>query len=254
MQIIAHRGASRDAPENTLAAVQLAWQQGADAVEVDVQISRDGRLVVIHDANTARTGRVKRSVCDQTLTELRALDAGRWKGSRWSGERIPTLEEVLNTVPEGKTLFVELKCGPDGLPAFLRTIEDAGRQSGQIVAIGFSRQMMRLLKAKLPGLKVCWIRTFRRNWKTGRWLPASDELIAAAMEARFDGVDLDARGPVNATLVNRLQSAGLKVYVWTVDSPAKARRLLAAGVDGITTNRPGWLRKQIEAKRARRTG
>ena len=120
MEIIAHRGASHDAPENTLAAIRLAWQQEADAVEVDVQLSKDGKLVVIHDDNTKRSGRFARKVNAQTLDELRKLDVGRWKGKRWAGEKIPTLAAVLATVPDGKRLFVEFKCGPDGIPEFKR--------------------------------------------------------------------------------------------------------------------------------------
>src|SRR5262245_65624278 len=98
MEIIAHRGASHDAPENTLAAVRLAWEQGADAVEVDVQLSKDGKLVVIHDDNTKRSGGFARKVRAQTLDELRRLDVGRWKGKRWAGEKIPTLDVVLEAV------------------------------------------------------------------------------------------------------------------------------------------------------------
>jgi glycerophosphoryl diester phosphodiesterase len=94
---------------------------------------------------------------------------------------------------------------------------------------------------------VCWIRAFRRSWRTGRWSPSAEELIAGARAAGLDGVDLDARGPVNGSLVEKLKAAGLKVYVWTVDSAAKARKLAAAGVDGITTNRPGWLRSRMAA-------
>src|SRR5256885_16112584 len=107
MEIIAHRGASHDAPENTLAAVQLAWQQNADAVEVDVRMSKDGQLVVIHDDNTRRTGKAARKVSDQTLAELRWLDVGGWKGRQWSGERSTTLEEVMAAVPHRRRLFVE---------------------------------------------------------------------------------------------------------------------------------------------------
>src|SRR5580698_8356847 len=102
MEIIAHRGSSFEAPENTLAAVNLAWRQRADAVEIDVHLSRDGRLVVIHDSNTRRTTGVNRKVARQTLAELHALDAGRWKGLTWLGEKIPSLEEVLASVPPGK--------------------------------------------------------------------------------------------------------------------------------------------------------
>jgi glycerophosphoryl diester phosphodiesterase len=115
----------------------------------------------------------------------------------------------------------------------------------QIAVIGFSRETMKQLKAELPELEVCWIRAFRRSWRRGRWSPSAEELIAGARAAGLDGVDLDARGPVNGPLVEKLKAAGLKVYVWTVDSAAKARKLAAAGVDGITTNRPGWLREKL---------
>ena len=246
MEIIAHRGASHDAPENTLAAIRLAWQQQADAVEVDVQLSKDGELVVIHDDYTKRSGGFARKVGAQTLDELRRIDVGRWKGKRWAGEKIPTLAAVLATVPDGKRVFVEFKCGPEGIPEFKRAAKDAGKRAGPMVAIGFSRETMRQLKAEMPGLEVCWIRKFRRHWRTGRWSPAAEELIAAAQEIGVDGLDLDARSPVNSALIEKLGAAGLKVYVWTVDSPAKASQLVAAGVDGITTNRPGWLREQIQ--------
>jgi glycerophosphoryl diester phosphodiesterase len=245
IEIIAHRGASHDAPENTIAAVNLAWRQKADAVEVDVQFSKDGRLVVIHDHTTRRTGEKNKKVSEQTLAELRLLDVGRWKGALWSGERIPTLEEVLATVPSGKRLLVELKCGPDGIPEFARIARSCPTQPAPVVAIGFFRQTMKQLKAELPELEVCWIRRFRRSWRTGRWSPAAEELIAAVKDAGLDGVDLDASGPVTLTLVNKLKAAGMKVYVWTVDSLDKARKLAAAGVDGITTNRPQRLRQKL---------
>src|SRR5947207_14965483 len=224
MEIIAHRGASHDAPENTLAAINLGWRQDADAVEVDVHLSRDGQLVVIHDNNTRRTGRVNNKVSAQTLAELRGLDVGRWKGKQWSGQRIPTLEEVLAIVPEGRRLFLELKCGPEGIPELVRVAGTSRRRPSPIVAIGFSRQTMKQLKAQMLELEVCWIVRFRRNWKTGRRFPARDEMIAAAHEAGLDGVDLDAGGPADAALVDQLKAAGLKVYVWTVDSVARARK------------------------------
>jgi glycerophosphoryl diester phosphodiesterase len=242
MEIIAHRGASYDAPENTLAAVQLAWQQQADAVEVDVQLSKDGKLVVIHDDNTKRSGGFARKVRAQTLDDLRRLDVGRWMGRRWTGERIPTLEAVLATVPEGKRLFIEFKCGPEAIPEFKRTAKDVA----PLVAIGFAGETMRKLKAEMPGLEVCWIGKLRRHWRTGRPSPPAEQLIATAQKLGVDGLDLDARSPLNYALVDQLKAAGLKVYVWTVDSPAKARQLVVAGVDGITTNRPGWLRERIQ--------
>jgi glycerophosphoryl diester phosphodiesterase len=246
VELIAHRGASDDAPENTLAAVNLAWRQQADAVEVDVQLSKDRELVVIHDDDTRRTGGVDGKVSKQTFSRLRALDVGRWKGNQWAGERIPSLEEVLATIPDGSRLFVEFKCGPEGVRVFRQTLDLSGRAPKQIVAISFSLDLVRRLNVGMPALEVCWICKFRRNWNTRRWSPAADELISTLTGVGLDGVDLDARGPIDALLVRKLKDAGLKVYVWTVDSPVQARRLVKAGVDGITTNRPGWLREKLK--------
>ena len=245
MEIIAHRGASFDAPENTLAAARLAWEQSADAVEVDVHLSKDGKIVVIHNDNTRLLAGVPGKVQAQTLSQLKALDVGRWKGRRWTGERIPLLEEVLATVPDGKRLFVEIKSGPACLPEFAKVWKRSGRKPGQVVPIGFSLATMERLKKRLPQLEVCWIAEFKRSWRTGRWSPRPERLIQAAQRAGLDGLDLSAKGPIDAAFVGLLKDAGLKLYVWTVDSPARARKLIQAGVDGITTNRPAWLREQL---------
>src|SRR5262245_12288077 len=107
--IVAHRGASADAPENTVAAFKLGFEQGADYAETDLRLSKDGQIVLIHDDNTKRTAGLDKKVREQTLEELRRLDAGSFKGEKWKGEPIPTLEEGLATVPKGKGIFLELK-------------------------------------------------------------------------------------------------------------------------------------------------
>src|SRR5688572_30548440 len=109
--IVAHRGASFEAPENTLAALRRAWELGAESSEIDVRLSADGAVVLMHDDTTERTGAVDRAVRDQTLAELRALDVGAWKAPGYRGERIPTLAEALDATPPGRMLFVELKTG-----------------------------------------------------------------------------------------------------------------------------------------------
>jgi len=102
VEIVAHRGASFDAPENTVAAIKLAWEQKADASEFDVYLSKDGKIVVIHDATTKRTAGDDMKVALTNLDELRKLDVGKWKNAKFAGEKIPTLEEMLATVPSGK--------------------------------------------------------------------------------------------------------------------------------------------------------
>src|SRR4051812_34131067 len=111
MEIIAHRGASYDGPENTLSAARMAWEQGADGIECDVHLTSDGHLVVIHDDDTARVAAARHVVSETTLALLRTLDVGRWKNPRFSGEQIPTLDEMLSTVTPGRKIFLELKSG-----------------------------------------------------------------------------------------------------------------------------------------------
>jgi glycerophosphoryl diester phosphodiesterase len=107
---IAHRGASYLAPENTMASAKLAWEMGADAVEIDIHLSKDNRIMVIHDSDTKRTCSEKKNLIIEKTPSilLRDLDAGSWKGAEFKGEKIPYLTEIIETVPEGKTLVVEI--------------------------------------------------------------------------------------------------------------------------------------------------
>ena len=238
MEIIAHRGASYDAPENTLASVRLAWEQGADAVEVDVHLSRDNRVVVIHDADTKRIAGVKRIVRNLTLAELQKLDCGRWKSPKFTGECLATLEDVVATIPPGKRMLVEIKTGPEIVPHFPPIPTN-------IAPISFDLDAITAMKSARPDLQCYWVVGWRRDWKRGGWLPKPAEMIEQALTNKLDGLDVGANGPVTAAFVKKAHSAGLKVYVWTVDAAAKARQLRTAGVDGIATNKPGWMRANL---------
>lgn len=244
VEIIAHRGASHDAPENTLAAFKLGWRQKADAVELDIWLSQDGKIIVIHDDNTKRTAGLDRKIAQHTLAELRALDAGRWKGDQWAGERIPTLDQVLPLIPKGRRLFIEIKCGVEVLPELERVIKASGKKPEQLALIAFSHRVAKAAKAKFPAIEVAWLYDWKKDKDTSLvFTPA--ELIARAQEARVDGLDLGAKGPIDAAFVQQARAAGLKVHVWTVDDAELAKRLAAAGVNSITTNRPRWLRTQL---------
>ena len=244
VEIIAHRGASFDAPENTVASLRLGYDQGADAGELDVHLTKDGRLVVIHDANTSRTAGHKHAVAEQTLDELRALEVGqwgKWKGSAFA-EKIPPLADILAIVPKGKRLFIEAKAGPESVVELERVIRASGLDAAQLPLITFDLETARILKLRLPAHEVCWI-VEHPAIKT----PGIDELVASAKAASLDGLDLSYKFPIDAAFVGKVHGAGLTLYTWTVDNPAVARKLRDAGVDGITTNRPGWLREQLAA-------
>jgi glycerophosphoryl diester phosphodiesterase len=245
VEIIAHRGASHDAPENTLAAVRMAWEQGADAVEVDVHCSRDGRVVVMHDPGLRKLARCSGKVRDKTLAELKALDVGSWKGRQWSGERIPALDEVLAIIPGGKRLFIEIKCGAESVPELEHVLQRTGTSANSIVVIGFSLATATEVRRALPEVEVCWIVERKRSLRTGRWSPTADFVIDRVRKAGLDGVDMGVRG-LHTDFVEQIKTARLKCYVWTVDSPFVAARLIRAGIDGVTTNRPGWLREQLK--------
>jgi glycerophosphoryl diester phosphodiesterase len=241
MEFIAHRGASHDAPENTLAAARLAWTQGADALECDVQLTQDGRLAVIHDDDTQRTTGVAHLVAGTTLETLQQLDAGVWKNPNFAGEKIPSLDQVLAIVPVGKRIFIELKNGPESVPELVRCLARSTLNPAQVAIISFNLAAARAAKKALSRCDVCWL--LERD--VSGVAPPLDDVIATCCDAALDGLDLEAEWPVDGRLVTRVRDAGLKLYVWTVDDRAKARALSAARIDGITTNRPGWLRTQL---------
>lgn len=245
VEIIAHRGASHDAPENTLESFQLGWKQQADAVELDIMVSRDRQIVVIHDGNTKRLAGVDRPVAEQSFEELRLLDVGLWKGASWKETRIPLFKDVLASIPAGKRLFIEIKCGPEILPELKRELATAGRPSAQTALIGFSAKTMSEAKKTFPDLLVYWIVDIRPNAKTGKAAPTAEELIRGAKEAGVDGLDLSAHETIDAEYGAKILNAGLKLAVWTVNDPQLARSMIKAGVQGLTTDRPGWMREQL---------
>lgn len=242
---VAHRGESADAPENTMAAFRLAWERGVPAIELDVHQSKDGALIVSHDADTERTTGTKLVIKDSTLDELRALDAGCWKDPRWAGEKLPTLGESLATIPKDARCFIEIKVGPEIVPALVETIRESGKTPAQLAIISFHADTIAEAKRRLPEIPAYYLASFRQDKQTGAWEPTAADLIAKAREIQADGLDLAFKGPIDREFVQQVKDAGLKFYVWTVDDPAEAHRLIAAGVDGITTNKAAWMQRQL---------
>jgi len=243
-EIIAHRGASYDFPENTCAAAARAWKDGADAVELDVHQTKDDQLVVVHDADTRRTTGAAGLIANLSLAEVQALDAGTWKGAKFAGEKIPTLEQFLSIGPANRRFFIEVKCGPKAIPELKAVLERAKLPADQTVIISFNKDVVATTKKELPALKSILIVGYGKDAETGR-RPTLDELTAEAKLLKLDGLDLSYKWPIDAAFVQKAKAAGLSVWVWTVDNADVARQMKAAGVDGITTNRPAWLRAQL---------
>lgn len=248
VEIIAHRGASADAPENTLAAIQLAWQQGADAAEIDVQLTADGQLVAIHDDTMLRTGGVDWAVKDHTLAELKTLDVGSWKSPQFAGERIPTLAEVLDVVPLGKRLFIEVKCGVDAIPELIRVLSAAKTSRDQTVLIGLDFDTIVAVKRALPDRIACWV---TEQFAVGNSLamnlrPTTRELIERAAGAKLDGLDINNLPERPSGDICQITQAGLHAYVWTVNSAERTAWHQAEGIHGITTDMPRPMRAALK--------
>lgn len=235
-RVIAHRGASHVAPENTLSALRSALAAGADMVEVDVRRTADGALVLMHDETLGRTTdvgarhptRAPWRVQDFTLEEVRRLDAGVWKSASFRGEQVPTLEEALEVVERaGSRLLLEVK-NPVAHPGIESDV--AGhlrrrrRPSCEVVVQSFDVAAMHRLAAVAPDVPV------------GVLVPvAARDLRALAGWASHLNPHHRFADP---RYVEAVHAAGLRCFPWTVDAPRALRRLLRAGVDGVISNRP----------------
>lgn len=238
-EIIAHRGASFDSPENTVAAIKLAWEQKADGSEFDIFLTKDGKLAVIHDANTKRTAGQEFEVSKTPWNELRKLEVGSWKSAQYAGEKIPSLAEMLAQVPQGKKVFVEVKCGPEAVPEMLKVIADSKLNPEQTPVISFKSDVIAAVKKARPEIPAYWLVGL------GKKAPTVEEVIAKAREIKADGLDLSATDVLTKEYAAAIKKEGFKLYVYTVNDVNVAKRMVDIGVDGITTDRPLWLREQL---------
>jgi glycerophosphoryl diester phosphodiesterase len=242
--IVAHRGASREAPENTIPSFTLAWAQGADAIEGDFHLTRDGQIVCIHDHDTKRLAGQKKVVKDCTLDELKSLDVGSWFGERFKGTQIPTLSEVFSTIPQGKKVFIEIKCGPEILTRLLEEIRISKVRREEVVVISFNRKVIHELKVVAPLIKAFWISSFRRG-RDGMFAPSIAGVLKILKMTHADGFSSSADPMVDGPFVAALREQGYEYNVWTIDDLNTAKRFLRYGAASITTNVPGYLRRNL---------
>ncbi len=254
VEIIAHRGASFDAPENSLTSMKLAWEHKADAIETDIHLSKDKHIVVSHDYDSKRTAGVDKKIVDQTWDELQKLDIGKWKDAKFAGEKYPSLDSFFATIPDGKCIFTELKipdpkgsdaAGKEILSALEKTMNASGKKPDQLRLITFGYELAKVTKEKFPDHPVYWLLDYKKDKQTGAY-PTVKEMIEKAKAAGVDGLDLNYHFPIDKEFVKKIHDAGLKIYTWTVDDLEIAQKEIDAGVDGITTNRSGWLREKLK--------
>ncbi len=236
-KFIAHRGASYLAPENTVASANLGWELGADAVEIDVYLTKDNRVMALHDKDTKRTTGGKRNLAikDTPSLMLRDLDVGSWKDAKYKGEKIPFISELIETVPEGKNLVVEIKTGSEILPHLKREIEKSGKLN-QMIFICFGWETILDTKKEFPNNKCYWLSSSKQGLKK-----KMEEATAAGLE----GVNLNYK-IIDGEVVQNAKELNLEVLTWTVNDPEIAKRMTELGVTGITTDRPKWLKEEMK--------
>ncbi|OCT12225.1 glycerophosphodiester phosphodiesterase [Paenibacillus pectinilyticus] len=232
--VIGHRGSAGEAPENTLASFALAVEQGADGIELDVQLTKDGEIVVCHDLTLDRTTNGSGYIGEKLWEDLKHLDAGSWFSEAFTGERIPLLRQVFDLLPRGFLINVEVKHAYEGkmekaLLALLREID----RWEDIVISSFDHKVIHRIKQAQP------------NAKVGVLYAAN--LIDHAAYARQLGVDVFSLHPYHQCIeqedVRAAASAGLAVYPYTVNHTADYKRMIAADVTGIITDYPARLRE-----------
>lgn len=251
--IVAHRGASYDAPENTLAAFHEAWRQGADAIEGDFYLTADGQVVCLHDKDTKRTtgGKANLPVGRTTFAELRKLDVGTWKDPKFAGEKIPLLSEVLETIPEGKKIFLEIKDTVAIVEPIQKILADADLEPEQVVIIAFSEEVVAKCRELMPQHKASWLTSYKRETISRRWRPKLEEVLASLKRTGATGLGTQARDEVvDQDFTQAIRDAGFECHVWTVNDPGQARRYKELGFDSITTDRPQFIREALEPKAA----
>ncbi|MZF85167.1 glycerophosphodiester phosphodiesterase family protein [Streptomyces sp. SID5643] len=252
--VIAHRGASAYAPENTLAAVDRAAELGIRWVENDVQRTRDGELVVLHDDNLRRTtdaeevfpGRAPWKVKDFTAAEIARLDAGSWFGPEYAGARVPTLEQFVHRLERHhQKLLLEIK-NPELYPGIERqTLKvlsnegwlDRSHLAGRLIVQSFSADSVRTVHELKPGVKTGLLGT-----------PRVSDLLDVAEFADQVNPSYSSLSPAYVSSVQAFDGPHgrrLEVFAWTVDNARTARRIAGYGVDGIITNRPDVVRDAV---------
>lgn len=232
---VAHRGASYLAPENTEASIALAWELGAVAAECDIMLTKDKQVILFHDKRGERlTGSdfVVKEVNYDEISDL-PIKLRDTNLPKYNGETIPLLKDILTGVPDGRTLVIEIKTGPEILP-YMKEVVDAYWKSGNIAFIAFDFETILATKELYPEIPCYYLSAFKADVRKKR-----DEII----NSKLDGINLRHK-IIDEKLVKDFNAHGKGVWCWTVNEPGDAEEMMAAGVTAITTDRPKWLKEQ----------
>ncbi|MFA8449570.1 MAG: glycerophosphodiester phosphodiesterase [Bacteroidales bacterium] len=236
MLVIGHRGEPDIAPENTMSSNKLAWKMGADMVECDVWLTADNKIVVIHDENTQRVSGEYMEIEKSTADSLQKLDVGKVKNPEYVKEKIPLLSELINAIPKGKKLVIEIKSEDQIVPYLSREI-DSLKADSLVEFISFHLNAIKAIKKSLPHIPSYLLIDSLSQQQVFA-------LVDSAKINGLDGVDVH-HGIVNKAFMDKATQEDFPVITWTVDSLTEAERLRKLGVAAITTNRAGFMLKNL---------
>jgi glycerophosphoryl diester phosphodiesterase len=249
LDIVAHRGASEDAPENTLPAFELAWEQGADLIEGDFFMTSDTVIVCFHDKTSERIAGQPLDISSTAFEQLRNLDVGAWKDPQWRGTRIPTLAQVLATLPPDRgRMFIEVKDSERIIEPLSEQLAATGVPKSRLAVISFDKAVIKACKKAMPEMDVFWLVGTKTYKKLG-----TGGVIKTLKKLGADGVDIQATAEITAELGAALRENGLQFHCWTVNDIPLARHMVEIGVDSITTDRPGVLKRALAPKEPSRS-
>ncbi len=234
--IFGHRGASAYAPMNTIPAFELAYQQGADGIELDVHLSKDGQLIVLHDFTVDHTTNGTGMANTMTLADLKQLDAGFKFGAQFQGTRIPTLDEVFEAVGSKLLINVEIKSiteETDGVEQVTADCIQRHHLESSIIVSSFNPLALKRFRAILPEVAIGYL--FAPDYTF--YPEVMDTLPHEALHPYHEAID--------ALLVEKARQAGQTINTWTVNDPAQAAKLRAMGVQGIITDKPDIIRQAL---------
>lgn len=236
--IIAHRGAMGYAPENTLAAIKLGIELGATAIEIDLRQTKDGIPAALHDATVDGTTNGSGNIKDYTFTDLKKFDAGSWFSSEFSKETIPSLQEIIDILPDNILLIIELKEGNETYPKIEENTVSLIKENkidSQVILKSFDPNVLERLRVLAPNIPQIYVYTFRIPW-LGMII---DRGITFRSVYNFDVEYLQPhRFFLSESFVKDAQAAGFKIIAWGVDSEEAIKEALEFGVDGIETDYP----------------
>ena len=240
-RFVAHRGASHKAPENTISAFKLAWEENADGVEGDFYLTTDGEVVCFHDKDLKRVAGIDRKIEDMSWPELSGLDVGSWKSEEYKGEKMPRLADVLDVLKPGKLFYLEIKDGPEIVAPIAKILAEKKADPNQVIFIAFNADVVRECRKQLPQFKAHWLSSLK-----GVDDPAkASEYLQQLENTGAQGFQFDWRAPVSTEWLKGVKDKGYTITSWTVNDAEAARRMIGHGVDFITTDRPGDLRKEL---------